>query len=164
MLAKNLLMPPLTPPIRLPRKPTGSLMMSPIAAAARASTFFSIPASLRMVLMTALMAPIALSTRPLFSACSASIRSSSPLRASTYFDASDSTTSFCLSLTSDSSWSNLSPMSLAASSPTFCRSGESVLTYAAMSARPLAIRCLAAVRSPPTMSATREMTPSISLR
>ena len=128
MLEKNLLMPPLTAPIRLPRKPIGSLMMSPIAEAARASVFFSISTRFLMVLMTALMAPIALSTSPLFSACSASIRSSSPLRASTYFDARVSTTAFCLSLTSDSSWSNLSPMSFAASSPTFCRSGESVLT------------------------------------
>ena len=73
--------------------------------------------------MTALMAPIALSTRPLFSACSASIRSSRPLRASTYFDASVSTTAFCLSLTSDSSWSNLSPISLAASDPDLLQVG-----------------------------------------
>ena len=114
--------------------------------------------------MTALMAPIALSTRPLFSACSSSIRSSSPLRASTYFEARVSTSAFCLSLTSDSRSSNLSPISFAASDPTFCRSGDSVLTYAAMSARPLAIRCLAAVRSVPTMLATREITPSICLR
>ena len=35
----NLRMPPLTPAIRLPRKPTGSLMMSPTTPAARASTF-----------------------------------------------------------------------------------------------------------------------------
>ena len=39
----------------------------------------SIEASSRMVLMTALMAPMALSTRPLFSACNASIRSSRAL-------------------------------------------------------------------------------------
>ena len=122
MLSLNLRMPPLTPAIRLPRKPIGFLMMSPTTPATRDSTFLSIAASSRMVLMTALIAPIALSTRPLFSACSASIRSSSPLRASTYLVARVSTTASCLALTSLSSCSNFSPISFDASEPTFCRS------------------------------------------
>ena len=114
--------------------------------------------------MTALIAPIALSTRPLFSACSASIRSSRPLRASTYFVASVSTTDSCLASTSLSSCSNFSSISFDASAPTFFRSAGRLFTYDAISALPVAIRFFAAVRSLPTMSATREMTPSICLR
>jgi hypothetical protein len=81
-------------------------------------------ASLRMVLMTALIAPMALSTRPLFSACSSSMRSSRPLRASTYLVASVSTTDSCLDLTSSSSCSNLSLISFDASEPTLHISGD----------------------------------------
>ena len=102
--------------------------MSPTTPATRESTLVSIAASSRMVLMTALIAPMALSTRPLFSACSASIRSSRPLRASTYFVARVSTTASCLASTSLSSWANRSPISFDASEPTFCRSAGRVLT------------------------------------
>ncbi len=164
MLSLNLRMPPFTPSIRLPRKPTGSLMISPTTLAALASTLVSIEMSPRIVLMTALIAPIALSTRPLFSACNSSIRSSRPLRASTYLVARVSTTDSCLASTSLSSCWNRSPISCDASAPTFFRSAGRLFTYDAISALPVAIRCFAATRSLPTMSATREMTPSICLR
>ena len=99
----NLRMPPFTPSIRLPRKRTGALMICPTTPATRASTFFSIAASSRIVLMIALIAPMALSIRPRFSACNSSIRSSRPLRASTYLLARVSTSASCLASTSLSS-------------------------------------------------------------
>ena len=117
----NLRMPPLTPAIRLPRNLTGLLMIWPTTPATRASTFLSIAASSRIVLITALIAPMALSIRPLFSACSSSIRSSRPLRASTYLVARVSTSASCLASTSLSSCSNRSPISFDASDPTFCQ-------------------------------------------
>ncbi len=81
-----------------------------------------------MVLMTALIAPMAVSTRPLFSACRASIRSSRPLRASMYLVARVSTTASCLASTSLSSWANRLPISFDASEPTFFRSTGRLLT------------------------------------
>ena len=54
MLSLNLRMPPFTLSIRLPRKRTGALMMSPTTPATRASTFISIDASWRIVLMIGL--------------------------------------------------------------------------------------------------------------
>ena len=139
-------------------------MMSPTTPATRASTFLSIAASSRIVLMIALIAPMALSIRPRFSACNSSIRSSRPLRASTYLVARVSTSASCLASTSLSSCSNRSPISFDASDPTFFRSLGRLLTYLAISVRPVAIRFFAAVRSLPTMSATREMVLSICLR
>ena len=144
--------------------PTGSLMISPTTPATRDSTFFSIATSSRMVLMIALIAPIALSTRPLFSACSASIRSSSPLRASTYLVASVSTTDSCLASTSLSSCSNRLADLLDGLRTDLLQIRRQTLDVGGDLALPLAIRCLAAVRSSATMSATREITPSICLR
>jgi hypothetical protein len=138
--------------------------MSPTTPAARARTPVSIATSSRIVPTTALIAPIALSTRPLFSACSASMRSSSPRRASTYLVARPSTTAFCFSSTSLSSAVNFSPISDDAAAPTFRRSAGRLDTYVAISALPLAIRRFAAPRSPATTSATVVMTPSIFAR
>ena len=75
-----------------------------------------------------------------------------------------STTDSCLESTSLSSCSNRSPISFDASDPTFWRFLGRLVTYVEISVLPAAIRFFAAVRSPPTMSATREMVTSISLR
>ncbi len=74
MLSTKRLRPSLMPPIRLPRKPIGSLMMSPITSAALARTLSSMSLSLRIVLMTPTTASSALATRPLLAAFSSSMR------------------------------------------------------------------------------------------
>ena len=115
--------------------------------------------------MTALIAPIALSTRPLFSACSSSIRSSRPLRASTYLRGQGVDHRLLLGV-------DVALELLELLADLLRRLGADLLQVRGQALHvrrrsrpcPVAIRCLAAVRSLPTMSATREMTPSICLR
>ena len=164
ILPTNLFRPPLTPSIRLPRNPIGSLMMSPITLAARDRTFISMSLSFRIVCTTPTTASSALLTKPLLAAWSSSMRASSASRDSTYFCASLSTSASCFASTSDVSCSNWLSSLSAASLPTSRRSAGSWATYFWTSARPCAIRVRAAVSSVPTMSATSPMTPSIAAR